>query len=106
MKISTKGKLTTLALLMTCSSVNAANLLALQGYQPEFVAPKGVKVPYRSKTPKLWGFIQANYKKDYGTVLTPTAGPATGKTLTPFSLLNPDLKGQEGFNPNYAIAKS
>ncbi len=98
MKISLKGKLTALALLMTCSSVHAADWLALQGYQPEFVAPKGVKVPYRSKTPKVWGFIQANYKKDYGTVAVGTAGGAKGKTLTPFSLLNPDLKGQEGFN--------
>jgi len=93
MKISVKGKLTVLALLMTCSSVHAANWLALQGYQPEFVAPKGVKVPYRSKKPKVWGFIQANYKKDFGTVAY-----KNGKITTPFSLLNPDLKGQEGFS--------
>ncbi|MBL1244551.1 MAG: hypothetical protein COA39_009220 [Sulfurimonas sp.] len=45
---------------MACSSVNAVDWLALQGYQPNFLAPKGVKIPYRSKTPKLWGFIQAN----------------------------------------------
>lgn len=32
MKISLKGKLTALALLMTCSSVHAADWLALQGY--------------------------------------------------------------------------
>ncbi|MDF1878909.1 hypothetical protein JHD46_04565 [Sulfurimonas sp. SAG-AH-194-C20] len=98
MKISLKGKLTSLALLMACSQVNAADWLALQGYQPEFVAPKGVKVPYRSKTPKVWGFIQANYKKDYGKVAIGQTGGATGKNLTPFSLLNPDLKAQEGFN--------
>ncbi|SFV60940.1 hypothetical protein MNB_SM-4-240 [hydrothermal vent metagenome] len=94
MKLSTKGKLTALALLMTCSQVNAADWLALQGYQPDFVAPKGVKVPYRSKTPKLWGFIQANYKKDFGTIQK----TGTGLNQTPFSLLNPDLKAQEGFN--------
>ena len=41
MKISLKGKLTALALLMTCSQVDAANWLMLQGTQPEFVAPKG-----------------------------------------------------------------
>lgn len=100
MKISTKGKLTALALLMTCSSVNAANWLALQGYQPSFVAPKGVKVPYRSKKPKVWGFVQANFRKDFGTVsdVNPGSGVSDGKIRTPFSLLNPDLKGQEGFN--------
>lgn len=100
MKISTKGKLTALALLMTCSSVDAANWLALQGYQPEFVAPKGVKVPYRSKKPKVWGFVQANFRKDFGTVsdVNPGSGLSDGKIRTPFSLLNPDLKGQEGFN--------
>ncbi|MDF1882682.1 hypothetical protein JHD49_01870 [Sulfurimonas sp. SAG-AH-194-C21] len=94
MKLSLKTKLSSLALLMACSQVNAADWLALQGYQPEFVAPKGVKVPYRSKTPKLWGFIQANYKKDYGDVLVNKGGV----NLTPFSLLNPDLKAQEGFS--------
>ncbi len=93
MKISVKGKLTALALLMTCSSVDAANWLMLQGTQPEVVAPKGVKVPYRNKKPKVWGFIQANYKKDFGKVLI-----KTGTNKTPFSLLNPDLKSQSGFN--------
>ena len=93
MKISLKGKLTALALLMTCSQVDAANWLMLQGTQPEFVAPKGVKVPYRSKKPKIWGFIQANYKKDFGKVLI-----KNGTNKTPFSLLNPDLQSQSGFN--------
>jgi len=100
MKLSLKGKLTSFALLMTCSSVDAANWLALQGYQPEFVAPKGVKVPYRSKKPKVWGFIQANYKQDFGTVSTvnPGNGSDDGINRTPFSLLNPDLNAQEGVN--------
>jgi len=93
MKMSLKGKLTALALLMTCSQVDAANWLMLQGTQPEFVAPKGVKVPYRSKKPKIWGFIQANYKKDFGKVLI-----KNGTNKTPFSLLNPDLQSQSGFN--------
>jgi hypothetical protein len=65
----------------------------LQGTQPEFVAPKGVKVPYRNKKPKVWGFVQANYKKDFGKILV-----SGGKNKTPFSLLNPDLKSQSGLN--------
>lgn len=93
MKLSLKAKLTSLALLMTCSQVNAANWLALQGYQPESVAPKGVKVPYRNKKPQIWGFIQANYKKDFGKILI-----KNGTNKTPFSLLNPDLQSQSGFN--------
>lgn len=76
------------------ADLHAANWLSLQGTQPEIVAPKGVKVPYRRKTPVLWGFIQENYKKDQGTV----AHNGTNQTTTPFSLLNPDLNGQEGFN--------
>ena len=83
-----------LALLVSSLQLNAANWLNLQGVQPEVVAPKGVKVPYRSKTPKLWGFIQANYKEDKGEVFI----GGDGKTKTPFSLLNPDLSGQSGFN--------
>jgi len=74
--------------------VNAADWLMLQGIQPETVAPKGVKVPYRSMIPKVWGFIQANYKKDSGDI----AYNAGGSNLTPFSLLNPDLSDQSGFN--------
>lgn len=74
--------------------VNAANWLMLQGTQPDMVAPKGVKVPYRSKVPKVWGFIQANYKKDFGDVFV---GP-DGLNKTPFSYLNPNLEDQEGFN--------
>lgn len=73
---------------------NAANWLMLQGTQPETVAPKGVKVPYRSKTPKVWGFIQTNYKQDLGDVFV---GP-DGKNKTPFSYLNPNLEDQSGFN--------
>lgn len=83
-----------MVLLVSCTQLNAANWLRLQGQQPEFVAPKGVKVPYRNTKPKLWGFIQANYKKDSGTV----AYNPNNQTTTPFSLLNPDLTGQEGFN--------
>jgi len=82
------------SLLFGLQSLNAANWLNLQGLQPSEVAPKGVKVPYRSMKPKLWGFIQANYKKDSGDVLVNPAG----KKVTPFSMLNPDLKDQSGFD--------
>ncbi len=83
-----------LTLMMGGSEIQGANWLMLQGTQPETVAPMGVKVPYRSKKPKVWGFIQANYKQDLGDVLI----APDGKTKTPFSLLNPDLSGQKGFD--------
>ncbi|GIT99187.1 OprO/OprP family phosphate-selective porin [Sulfurovum sp. TSL1] len=81
-------------LLFSGLEVNAANWLMLQGTQPDMVAPKGVKVPYRSKVPKVWGFIQANYKKDFGDVFI----APDGKNKTPFSYLNPNLEDQEGFS--------
>ena len=81
-------------LLFSGVQVNAANWLMLQGTQPDMVAPKGVKVPYRSKKPKVWGFIQANYKEDFGDVFV----APDGKNKTPFSLLNPNLEDQKGFN--------
>lgn len=94
MKTVTKVKLASLALLTLSTQSNAANWLMLQGTQPEMVAPQGVKVPYRSKVPKVWGFIQANYKKDASdTQIAPN-----GKNLTPFSYLNPGLNDQSGFN--------
>lgn len=83
-----------MTLCVSALSLQAADWLILQGTQPEVVAPKGVKVPYRSKDPKVWGFIQANYKQDFGDVqISPT-----GVNQTPFSLLNPDLKDQSGFD--------
>ncbi|HEY9191144.1 MAG TPA: hypothetical protein VIM88_09795, partial [Sulfurovum sp.] len=52
-------------LLFSGVEVNAANWLMLQGTEPDMVESKGVKVPNRNKVPKLWGFIQANYEKDF-----------------------------------------
>lgn len=95
LKINRK-KLVGLALLISCSQLEAANWLNLQGMQPEVVAPKGVKVPYRSKTPKLWGFTQVNWKKDKTDDVFHTA--KTGTLINPFGRLNPDLTGKEGFN--------
>jgi len=94
MKIVSKTKFLGLALLASSPQMNAADWLMLQGAQPEVVAPKGVIVPYRSTVPKLWGFAQINYKKDFGDVLV----NGGGINLTPFSLLNPDLEDQSGFN--------
>jgi len=94
MRTALKLKLASLVLFASVANVDAAEWLILQGMQPDNVAPYGVKVPYRSKKPKVWGFIQANYKKDYGSIQkTPT-----GINQTPFSLLNPDLKGQQGIS--------
>jgi len=86
-------KLSVLALFALSTQVDAANWLMLQGTQPETVAPKGVKVPYRSKKPKIWGFIQTNYKSDEGGTLI-----KGGKNKTPFSYLAPGLENQKGFN--------
>ena len=94
MKNALKIKLISLALLSSSSQLSAANWLMLQGTQPEFVSPKGVIVPYRSKKPKVWGFIQANYRKDSGSQFI----AADGKNKTPFSLLNPDVNNQSGMN--------
>jgi len=89
------AKFALIAPLLFCGmEVHAANWLTLQGTQPDMVAPKGVKVPYRSKKPKVWGFVQANYKKDYGDIFV----APDGTNKTPFSLLNPNLEDQSGFN--------
>lgn len=94
MKNLSRTGLLGLALFVSCTQLHATDWLMTQGSQPEMVAPKGVLVPYRSKEPKVWGFIQANYKQDMGDVqISPT-----GVNQTPFSLLNPDLKDQSGFN--------
>lgn len=81
-------------LLFGVTQVNAANWLMLQGIQSDTVTPEGVVVPYNNPKPVVWGFIQANYKKDFGDV----ANNPAGANLTPFSLLNPSLEDQSGFN--------
>ncbi|MDD2951479.1 MAG: hypothetical protein PHU29_11895, partial [Sulfuricurvum sp.] len=93
MKSVSRSALLSLILLSSCVELNAADWLMLQGAEPETVAPQGVIVPNRNKTPKLWGFAQINYKNDYGTVAS-----SGGKTTTPFSLLTPNLEDQSGFN--------
>lgn len=85
-------------LLFSGVEVNAADWLMLQGAEPDMVAPKGVKVPYRSKVPKVWGFIQANYEKDFGDLFV----GGDGINKTPFSLLSPNLADQSGFKVSRA----
>jgi len=83
-----------MALLSCTLSLEAADWLMLQGTQPDNVAPQGVIVPNRNKTPIVWGFIQANYKQDFGDVYV----NPKGYNVTPFSLLNPNLEDQSGFD--------
>ncbi len=80
--------------------VHAANWLMLQGTEPDMLVSKGVKVPNSNTMPKVWGFVQANYKKDFGDlfITPPGAAPNDGLNKTPFSLLNPNLEDQSGFN--------
>lgn len=84
-----------LALVMTFQiQASAADWLSLQAVEPDFVAPQGVLVPNRNKVPKVWGFLQFNYRQDMGNVVVNSAGINT----TPFALLQPDLTDQSGFN--------
>lgn len=76
------------------TNATAADWLSLQAVEPDFVAPQGVLVPNRNKVPKLWGFLQFNYRKDLSTVVV----NGNGINTTPFALLQPDLTAQSGFN--------
>jgi len=74
------------------SSTQAADWLMLQGTEKSFVKKDGKVVKNTRRTPVVWGFIQINYKRDFGNVID------TGINKTPFSLLIPDLKSQSGVN--------
>lgn len=76
------------------TSVSAADWLSLQAIEPDNVAPMGVLVPNRNKVPKVWGFLQYNYRKDLSTNVVNSGG----YNVTPFALLQPDLTAQSGFN--------
>lgn len=76
------------------TSASAADWLSLQAMEPDYVAPQGVLVPNRNKVPKVWGFLQFNYRQDMGDVFV----NGSGINQTPFSLLQPDLTDQSGFN--------
>ena len=97
MKMVSKTALLSLILFSSCIEINAADWLMIQGSEPDTIAPQGVIVPNTNKTPKIWGFAQINYMKDYGSVAV-----TSGKTTTPFSLLSPNLDSQSGFNVSRA----
>jgi len=66
-------------------TANAANWLMLQGTEPDSSAPRA----------KLWGFIQAQYQKDYSDA------NSTGGYIPP-KLIGPNLTTQDSFNVNRA----
>ena len=83
---------TATAIALTSQSASAANWLMLQGTERAGQAPRA----------KLWGFIQAQYQKDYSDECTSAAcGPASGGYIPP-KLVGPNLDSQEGFNVNRA----
>lgn len=83
-----------LILTILCSNpLNAANWLILQGTEPTYITKDGNRSLNTRNTPVLWGFIQANYIKDYSSIQN-----NGGKNVTPFSMLAPDLIDQSGFN--------
>lgn len=80
-------------LLTACSAMlagislptQAANWLMLQGAEPKDAAPRA----------KLWGFVQAQYQKDY-------SDPNAAGGYIPPKLMAPDLNSQDAFNVNRA----
>lgn len=67
------------------SPAYAANWLMLQGTEPDSSAPRA----------KLWGFIQAQYQKDY-------SDPNPSGDYVPPKLIGPNLSTQDAFNVNRA----
>ena len=63
----------------------AANWLMLQGTEAPGTAPRA----------KVWGFIQAQYQKDF-------SDPNASQQYIPPKLIGPDLTSQETFNINRA----
>lgn len=87
------------ALAATCTALlggamttaNAANWLMLQGTERADAAPRV----------KVWGFIQAQYQKDFSDKCTGACGPALNGYIPP-KLIGPNLNDQDGFNVNRA----
>jgi len=73
-------------------TAQAANWLMLQGTEPAAAAARA----------NVWGFIQAQYMKDFSdpNVYKNAANP--GEQYVPPKLLGPDLDSQDGFNVNRA----
>lgn len=79
------GATCAIALAGTTGSALAANWLMLQGTEPEGASARA----------EVWGFIQAQYSKDFSDA------NAAGAYVPP-KLLGPDLDSQAGFNVNRA----
>jgi hypothetical protein len=69
----------------TAGTAQAANWLMLQGTEDPSAAARA----------NVWGFIQAQYQKDF-------SDPNAADQYVPPKLLGPDLDSQEGFNINRA----
>jgi hypothetical protein len=67
-------------------AASALDWLMLQGTEPQDA----------SAPVKVWGFVQANYMKDY------SSANATGNVYVPPKLLGPNLNAQSGFNVLHA----
>ena len=91
-----------LLLVFSMSSAMSADWLTLRGTEPKYIKKDGKLIENNNTTPKVFGFIQVGYQRNYGDVLIPTKGPKTGKNLTPFSMLPPYLNSQSGFEVNRA----
>lgn len=76
---------------VTSQTATAANWLMLQGTEKPGQAPRA----------KVWGFVQAQYQKDYSDECTAGCGPA-GPGYVPPKLIGPNLDSQEAFNVNRA----
>lgn len=70
---------------LTAQSVHAANWLMLQGTEPDASAGRA----------KVWGFIQAQYQKDY-------SDPNASDGYIPPKVIGPNLSDQSMFNINRA----
>ena len=72
--------------LSTAGSAHAANWLMLQGVEPAAASSRA----------EVWGFIQAQYERDFST--PNTSVPNTYGTFIPPKLIAPTFDSQSGFN--------
>ena len=80
-------------LLCVCS---AAIVLGVHAQAADWLMLQGTEPPSSEasdKTPKIFGFVQASYAKDFGDVQM-----RNGEHLSSFSLLGPNLSESSGFN--------
>ena len=97
MRIQHKLTLSLLSASLLSVGLHAADWLSIAGTQPDFVKKDGKKIENHNNKPHFWGFIQAGYQKDYGTIFE-----KSGINKTPFVMLAPNLDHQSGFEINRA----